>query len=312
MHAANAPRAAARMATGLQHAPSPVLSDAAFATLAGLIHNETGIVITEGKRSMLVSRLSRRLRHLGLADFSAYLAYLGGHDGQAERGVMVSAITTNVTGFFREPHHFERLAREAPHLLRKAREGGRVRLWSAGCSTGQEAISMAAVLAEHLPDGAAIDLRILATDIDPAVLQQARDGIYDRSLLGQTPPQALLRHVIPADTPDRVAFSPRLRSLISFEVLNLLEPWPFRGRFDMIFCRNVVIYFDDDTRRRLWARFAERLVPGGLLCIGHSERMDADLDHLLRPDGLKTYRRTTATAPDSGPSTAKSKGPACP
>lgn len=293
MHAANAPRTAA----GPQSMPSSVLSDEAFATLAGLIHDETGIVITEAKRTMLVSRLSRRLRHLGLADFSAYLAYLRGRAGQAERDVMVSAITTNVTGFFREPHHFERLAREAPHLLRKAREGGRVRLWSAGCSTGQEAISMAAVLADHIPDGATIDLRILATDIDPAVLQQARDGIYDRALLGQSPPQQLLRHVLPADTPDRITFSPRLRSMISFEVLNLLEPWPFHGRFDLIFCRNVVIYFDDDTRRRLWARFAERLLPGGLLCIGHSERMDPDLDPLLLPDGVKTYRRSTSAAP---------------
>jgi chemotaxis protein methyltransferase CheR len=277
-----------------------ILSDGAFSALAALIHRETGIVITEAKRSMLVSRLSRRLRSLGLQDFSAYLSYLDGQDGPAEREVLVSAITTNVTGFFREPHHFDRLAAEAPQLIRRARAGGRVRLWSAGCSTGQEAVSMAAVLADHAPDIGQLDLRILATDIDPAIIAQARQGQYDRALLGPSPPPALMRHIQPGATPDLFAVSPKLRSMICFEVLNLLDTWPFQGRFDVIFCRNVVIYFDDATRNALWSRFAERLLPGGLLFIGHSERMDPGLEAQLYPDGLKTYRRGGASQEGAG------------
>ncbi len=275
------------------------LSDAEFATLAALIHRETGIVIGVTKRSMLISRLTRRLRHLMLPDFAAYTRLLATPEGEEERSALISAITTNVTGFYREPHHFETLARMAPDLLARAKAGTRVRLWSAACSTGQEPCSMAAALLDAAPDIARHDLLILATDIDPRVIEQARGGIYERGLLGDAPPPALRRFITDDPASGRIATSPALRALIRFEVLNLLAPWPFQGAFDVIFCRNVFIYFDDDTRRSLLMRFAARLRPGGTLFLGHSERIDTALEPYFESVGWTEYRRTGRTIPEA-------------
>jgi chemotaxis protein methyltransferase CheR len=167
-----------------------------------------------------------------------------------------------------------------------------VRIWSAGTSTGQEAYSIAATLLDAAPELGHHDVLILATDIDPQVIDHARTGVYDRRLLGEAPPQKLLRFVQDGPQPGTVSMAPALREMIRFEVLNLLEPWPFRGTFDIIFCRNVVIYFDAETRRRLWTRFAERLPHNGILILGHSERMDPALDRLFEPVGITQYRRT--------------------
>lgn len=278
--------------------PSPMtqadyaLSDSDFAKLAALIHRETGILITSAKKTMLVSRLSRRMRPLNLNSVAEYVALLNSRDGEAEKRALVSVVTTNVTSFFREVHHFEALAALAPVLLAKARAGQRVRLWSAGCSTGQEPYSMAACLLTHAPDIAQYDLRILGTDIDPDVIETAKAGLFDRSLLGDRPHPDLKRFVTSRQSDDCVSMSSDLRALIRFEVLNLLGPWPFQGQFDVIFCRNVVIYFDIETRLALWNRFAGRLPEGGSLFIGHSERMDITLDPLLKLVGTTQYRRT--------------------
>ncbi|MGP9806152.1 CheR family methyltransferase [Paracoccus sp. NSM] len=288
------------------------LSDADFDRVTALIHRETGILITHAKKSMLVSRLSRRLRHHGLASFSDYVALLEGRSGGAERQALVSAVTTNVTSFFREPHHFEALAALAPELIARARAGGRVRLWSAGCSTGQEPYSIAATLMAIAPDIAQLDLRILATDIDPVVIETARAGLYERDLLGERPPGQLLRFLQEGAERNLVSIAGPLRSLIRFEVLNLLEPWPFHGQFDVIFCRNVVIYFDVETRLTLWTRFASRLPQGGTLFIGHSERMDRQLDGLFSPAGVTQYRRTALGLSDPSSRNAEGKAPKCP
>lgn len=271
---------------------SAVLSDADFVAVTGLIHRETGILITPAKKSMLVSRLSRRLRSLGLTCFSDYVALLHGPAGETERGALVSAVTTNVTGFFREPHHFKVLGEIGQALVARARSGGRVRLWSAGCSTGQEAFSIAATLLSIAPDIARHDLRILATDIDPSVIETARAGVFDRKTLGDMPPEQIRRHLRDGPAPGQVVISDSLQDLIRFEELNLLQPWPFQGHFDVIFCRNVVIYFDVETRLTLWTRFAARMPEGGSLFIGHSERMDPRLDPLFAPSGVTQYRRT--------------------
>lgn len=276
------------------------LSEADFQAISRLIHRETGILITLSKKSMLVSRLSRRLRCLGLADFADYVALLHGDGGAEERRALVSAITTNVTGFFREPHHFKALEDLGPSLVARARSGGRVRLWSAGCSTGQEAFSMAATLLSIAPDLARHDLRILATDIDPAVIETARSGVFDRHALGETPPPQLSRFVTEGPGAGTIALSPALHELIRFEELNLLQPWPFQGMFDVIFCRNVVIYFDTETRLDLWMRFAARMPAGGSLFIGHSERMDSRLDPFFTPVGITQYERS-ALKTDSRP-----------
>lgn len=263
-----------------------------FAAIAGRIHKDTGIVITPAKRSMLISRLSRRLRQLGMQDFSTYAKLLDSTEGEAERSALISVITTNVTGFFREPHHFEALAALAPALIERARSGGRVRMWSAGCSTGQEAYSMAATIQDLAPDIGRYDLRILATDIDPSVIECARSGVYERRLFTEKPPEVLRRFLCDGPVAGQVAIADALRPLIRFEVLNLLETWPFQGNFDVIFCRNVVIYFDSETRHSLWKRFAGRLPVGGVLFVGHSERMDPRLDHLFSSVGITQYRRS--------------------
>ena len=277
----------------------PELTDAQFAAITQRIHRETGIVIGAAKRSMLISRLAHRLRHLGLSDFAAYVRFLNSTDGEMEQHALISAITTNVTRFFREPHHFEALADTVPTLVARARAGGRVRIWSAGCSTGQEPYSIAATLIDRAPDIAQHDVRILATDIDVEVIETARRGVYDpRCLDGDTPAQ-MRRHL--RQTADgQFAVSPDLQRLIRFEPLNLLGHWPFSGQFDVLFCRNVVIYFDADTRHNLWRRFASRVLPEGQLFLGHSERMDPRLDPYFVPCGITRYRRTNRTLADDG------------
>lgn len=277
---------------------SSAFSGSDFLTVTQLIHRETGILITPAKKSMLVSRLSRRLRSLGLTHFSDYVALLQGPTGAAERRALVSAVTTNVTGFFREPHHFRVLGEVGHELVVRARSGGRVRLWSAGCSTGQEAFSIAATLLAIAPDVARHDLRILATDIDPVVIEAARSGIFDRNALTDAPSDQMSRFLRDGPSPDQVSVSESLQELIRFEELNLLQPWPFHGYFDVIFCRNVVIYFDVETRLKLWARFAAHMPEGGQLFIGHSERMDPRLDPFFAVAGITQYRRTALRVAD--------------
>lgn len=282
--------------------PLPDLTETQFVAITQRIHRETGIVIGAAKRSMLIARLAHRLRYLGLTDFAAYLALLDAPDdkGEDERHALVSAITTNVTRFFREPHHFEALSEMAPGLIARARAGGRVRIWSAGCSTGQEPYSIAATLIEKAPDIARYDLRILATDIDAKVIETARRGAYDARAIAQDTPAQMRRHLHLAPS-GQAEVAPTLKELIRFEPLNLLGAWPFSGQFDILFCRNVVIYFDADTRHRLWRRFASRVVPDGQLFVGHSERMDARLDPYFVPCGITRYRRTGLPLAEDAP-----------
>lgn len=277
--------------------PALGLTDAEFAAMAQRIHRETGIVIGTAKRNMLIARLAHRLRDLALPDFAAYMRLLDSPGGEAERRALVSAITTNVTRFYREPHHFAALAELAPGLSARARSGARIRLWSAGCSTGQEAYSIAATLLDHDPTLDSRDLRILATDIDAEVIETARRGVYDRRSIGPETPPALHRFLRDGPQDHQVITAPKLRALIRFETLNLLDEWPFHGQFDIIFCRNVVIYFDPETRHALWRRIAGRLVEEGRLFLGHSERMDSRLDPLFAPCGVTQYRRTGIAAP---------------
>ncbi|OYU19956.1 MAG: chemotaxis protein [Rhodobacteraceae bacterium PARR1] len=282
--------------------PALGLTDAEFAAMAHRIHRDTGIVIGVAKRNMLISRLAHRLADLGLPDFAAYMRLLDSPGGADERRALISAITTNVTRFFREPHHFTALAGIAPALAARARAGARIRLWSAGCSTGQEAFSIAATLLDHDPALDRCDLRILATDIDEEVIETARRGIYDRRSIGPEAPPALHRFLADGPEGHQVRIAPKLHALIRFETLNLLEPWPFHGQFDIVFCRNVVIYFDPETRHVLWRRLAGRIVAEGRLFLGHSERMDPRLDALFAPCGITQYRRTAiATPDDAGP-----------
>lgn len=261
-----------------------------FRHIAQTLHAHAGIALSEGKAALVYSRLAKRLRVLGLRSFRDYCALIDGVEGVDERQAMMAALTTNVTRFYREPHHFDHLRDKVmPELAAKARAGGRVRLWSAACSNGQEPYSMAMTVLDVLPEAAELDVRILATDIDPNMVAEGAAGVYSDDLLAPVP-VASRKHFTPiAGAPGRFSADATLRRLVAFKELNLIGDWPMRGRFDVIFCRNVVIYFDDATQERVWGRFTPILNPGGVLYIGHSERVTGPAAHVLQPAGLTTY-----------------------
>jgi chemotaxis protein methyltransferase CheR len=266
-------------------------SDADFLAIAKLAQADFGLHLTPVKKDLVYSRLTKRLRHLGLPDFSSYCQLIDAADGVEERLQMLSALTTNVTHFFREDHHF-RMLRETilPPLIAAARSGARLRLWSAGCSAGQEPYSLAFTLLDLCPEAAKLDIRILATDVDPVILARAKAGIYDNEEL-KTVPQSVRNSHITADGNSSFVVGPNARKIINFGELNLMQDWPIKGPFDVIFCRNVAIYFDKETQARLWGRFAGMLTAGGHLCIGHSERIAGALANRLETVGVTTYRK---------------------
>ncbi|MCA6285497.1 protein-glutamate O-methyltransferase [Phenylobacterium sp.] len=267
-----------------------------FRRISALIYEQAGIALTEAKASLVYSRLAKRLRALGLSTFAEYCALIDSPAGDDERSAMLNSLTTNVTRFYREPHHFDHLRDE---VLRPAvpflRAGGRMRLWSAACSSGQEPYSMALTLLSVLPDAPRYDVKILATDIDSRILDQARLGVFPADLVSPIP-AAQRDRWMHRDPNDRSAWriGEDVRSLVTFKELNLIGNWPVRGPFDAIFCRNVMIYFDDPTQERICARFAPLLSPRGRLYIGHSERVSANVPSLVS-DGLTVYRRTEAS-----------------
>ncbi|MBL8774015.1 MAG: protein-glutamate O-methyltransferase [Phenylobacterium sp.] len=267
-----------------------VLEPKDFRFIADILHRDSGIRLGEGKSSLVYSRLSKRLRALGLTRFRDYCELIESPEGREERAALLSALTTNVTRFYREPHHFEALREQVVTTLAPAaRAGARVRLWSAGCSNGHEPYSMAMTLLDALPEAGRLDVRILATDIDPVVVQRARLGQYDPAELQPVPPA--LRQRYSQDVDGQAVMADEVRALISFGTLNLHGAWPMKGDFDAIFCRNVAIYFDEAAQAQLWRRFAERLSPKGRLYIGHSERADVPG---LTSAGLTIYRRAAS------------------
>lgn len=264
-----------------------------FRRIAHTLHAHAGIALGEGKAALVYSRLAKRLRALGLRSFREYCALIDGVDGIDERQLMTAALTTNVTRFYREPHHFDHLRDQVmPRLAERARAGGRVRLWSAACSNGQEPYSMALTVLSVLPEAADLDVRILATDIDPNMVAEGAAGEYSEEALEPAPATLWRRHFdrVQGAGRDRWKAGAALRRLVSFKELNLIGDWPMKGRFDVIFCRNVVIYFDDATQERVWKRFTPLMNPGGILYIGHSERVSGPATSQLQTSGLTTYR----------------------
>ena len=265
-------------------------SEADFRMIARMVYQRSGIHLGAQKHDMVYSRLVRRLRVLGLESFQAYCALLESPDGQDEIGDFINAVTTNTTSFFRESHHFTHLETEVLRpLLRTPPPGRRLRIWSAGCSAGMEPYSIAMVL-EHVLGGAAgWDARILATDIDTNMLATARAGSYPRIQADKIPP-ALRRYVTVDAAADTLQVAEALQRRITFNRLTFLEAWPIKGPFDVLFSRNVVIYFDKETQRRLFARLADLLKPGGWLYIGHSENLFQVSDR-FRSCGKTIYQR---------------------
>jgi chemotaxis protein methyltransferase CheR len=267
-------------------------SDADFRGLAQLAYEYAGIALADSKRNLVYSRLSRRLRALGMTSFREYRDYLDQNEREIES--FINSISTNHTKFFREAHHFDHLRTHVAASFAQvaARSRSRLRVWSAGCSTGEEPYTIAAVLKREIRDIARQDVRILATDIDTDVLGKAARGEYPISSIEDVP--AAYRGDFLAlddeDTPATVVMGDELRSLIVFNRLNLMEPWPFHGLFDAIFCRNVMIYFDAVTKATLVQRFTQQIKPGGWLYIGHSESLIGSHPG-LQLVGRTVYRR---------------------
>ncbi len=265
-----------------------------FRRIADLIYEQAGITLSETKATLVYSRLAKRLRLIDLPSFADYCALVASPDGADERANMLSALTTNVTRFFREPHHFDHLRdRVLAPRLEALRAGARLRLWSAACSTGQEPYSIALTILSLLPEAPDLDIKILATDIDPKVVAQAREGRYPADLVEPISAELRNRWMERGSEGDRQwRVSAAVRSLVSFKELNLIGSWPVKGPFDAIFCRNVVIYFDEKTQDKIWSRFAPLLGPQGRLYIGHSERVSGPVAASFATDGLTVYRRT--------------------
>lgn len=275
----------------------PVLGDSEFDFIRHVIGENAGIVLGPNKRQLVQGRLARRLRELGLPSYEAYCDHVR-ESGPEELVGLINALTTNVTAFFRENHHFEALSSYMiPEALKRNQHSRRIRMWSAGCSTGEEPYCISMVAAEAIPAGMRWDVKILATDIDSDVIASAQQGIYPMDRLSAVP-QARLRRAFRKGVganAGQAKVHPDVARLVSFRTLNLLQKWPMSGPFDIIFCRNVMIYFDQSTRERLVARFAELLAPEGYLCLGHSESIHAGTSP-FRLVGKTIYRKTGSAA----------------
>jgi len=256
-----------------------------------IMMQETGISLSGAKGNLIYSRLAKHLRRLGLRSFDQYCKLVESPEGQHERHEMITALTTNVTRFFREPHHFDHLREQVlPGLIARAKAGERIRLWSSACSSGQEPYSIALTLLQIMPDAQRYDIRILATDIDTNVIATGAAGIYEEPLLEPVP--AALRKTWFTPAGDRqMKANDALRSLISFKKLNLIGSWPMKCKFQVIFCRNVVIYFELPTQEHIWSHMMPLLDDNGALYIGHSERITGAAENILRSDGITIYRK---------------------
>ncbi|WP_299875590.1 protein-glutamate O-methyltransferase CheR [uncultured Sulfitobacter sp.] len=271
------------------------LDDASFRAISDLAYRESGLTLVAEKATMIQSRLRHRLRALGIDSFPDYCTLIGSDDGVQERRHLISALTTNVSHFFREKHHFETLKKMLDTRLPHLRAGGQMRIWSAGCSNGQEAVSAVMTLLEHAPEVADLDLRILATDIDPEVVSFARAGTYAERLMGGVPDPLRARYFeagAGAEGEQEYTTKDLVRRMIRFNELNLLKPWPMTRPFDLIMCRNVVIYFDAQTQTALWPRFHKTLKPDGMLFLGHSERISDPSTYKFDCVGPTTYAPT--------------------
>lgn len=281
--------------------PSPAtLTDREFAVFQALVYGRTGIVLGPHRRPLLQARLGKRLRALGLATFTEYHQRLmEGDPSGEEMNRFVNAITTNKTEFLREPHHFQYLTETwapAARARRQATGDARVRVWSTACSTGEEAFTIALTLLDALST-VDFDVRILASDIDTEVLAQAAAGVYALETMATVPVPLLMRHFLKGTGAKTglVRVRPAVRRLVTFRHINLLdEAWPIHTRFDVIFCRNVLIYFDRPTQQRVLQHLLEYLHDDGLLVLGHSESVHGLVDGLTHVQ-TTIYQREKAS-----------------
>ena len=269
-----------------------LLTSTDFQQIAAMLHSDSGIYLPESRAALVYSRLAKRVRSLGLESFRDYCALVARADGLGERQRMLAALTTNITHFFREPHHFEHLRTKVlPPLLEGLSRGARVRIWSAGCSSGEEPFSIALTILSVIPNAAAFDVKVLATDIDPVMIERGKQAVYSEAGIANVPPDLKYRYFTRTlkDGEKTWTATEPLRKLVAFRELNLNAPWPMKGRFQVIFCRNVVIYFDEATQRSICRRFIPLLTTNGWLYLGHSERIVGDAASAFSSEGITTY-----------------------
>jgi chemotaxis protein methyltransferase CheR len=265
---------------------SAELTNTQFEEISRLIYRQCGIHLKAGKEALVRARLAKRLRALGLASIDAYMDLVGSAAGREEIGLLVDVMTTNKTSFFREAAHFDYLAGTVlPELPARG-----LRFWSAACSSGEEPYTLAMVLREALPEIDRQDVLILATDISQRMLAAARRGAYSGDRVREIPAELRLKHFARGARPGEWQVKTGLRQLVRLGWLNLMHPWPMKGPFHVIFCRNVMIYFDRPTQQTLVNRFWEILAPGGYLFVGHSEGLSA-IKHQFRYVKPAVYRK---------------------
>ncbi|MFZ2448390.1 MAG: protein-glutamate O-methyltransferase [Syntrophobacteraceae bacterium] len=270
------------------------LPDRVFQLFSQLVYDQCGINLHEGKKALLQARLNKRLRLTGIESYEEYFTYITSPGNPDEFIHFLDSVSTNLTYFFRESQHFDFLNGILPELLaRKQREGkAKIRIWSAGCSTGEEPYTLAMCVLPHIPDALRWDFRILATDISTRVLDVAYRGLYSDEKVQKVPPALRQMHFRKRGENGRTEFevAPHVRRIVTFRRLNLKESYPFRGPFDFIFCRNVMIYFDKKTQEDLVNKMASYLAPGGYLFVGHSESLTG-LAHKLTYVRPAVYRK---------------------
>lgn len=260
--------------TGLEDKEFP-FTDEDFKFIQNLVAERTGIVLSEIKRTMVYSRIARRIRHCGISDFAEYCKLLKTGD-ESELMSFTNAITTNLTSFFREPHHFEYLTKTVlPELEEKNKISKRIRIWSAGCSSGEEPYSIAMTVMDYFKNKSGWDIKILASDIDYEMVEHASKGVYKEERVTGLDKKHLRKYIKKGKgaADGMVKVNQSLIDMITFKQLNLLNDWPFKGPFDFMFCRNVVIYFNKETQRELFDRYADILLNDSVLFIGHSESL---------------------------------------
>lgn len=278
---------------GLRAAVSAELGGAEFAAIARIMQSDARIHLTSAKTTLVQSRLNRRLRDHGLATFRDYIRLV--ESDPVERSAMIVALTTNHTHFFRENHHFEHLRQTTLPWLQERARSQPIRIWSAGCSSGEEVYTIAMCLLGQDRTSAAWlrhgDVRLLATDLAPHVVESTQRGVYSAETIEPVPAAYRANWIRPAGAD--FVMAEEARSLVTARVLNLFDPWPMRQQYDVIFCRNVMIYFDDAAKEELEARFVGMLAPGGYLYIGHSERLIGPATSGMTNCGQTIYRKHT-------------------
>ncbi len=273
-----------------------LLTDDEFQRLTAMVHRHCGINLQDGKRDLVRARLAKRIRAGGFPSASDYLRHVLADASGREFTELVDALSTNLTSFFRERDHFDLLEKSVlPELIQAKRRinSREIRIWSAGCSSGEEAYSLAITLLETIPNPGEWDIKILATDLSRRVLRLARAGIYEKSRIEPLGPARRAKFLLPIRRQGQSLFqvTPDLQRLIYFRYLNLTGFWPFSGKFDLIFCRNVMIYFDKATQQHLVERFWHCLPDNGMLLTGHSESLTG-IQHRFRFVQPAVYRKS--------------------